>query len=158
RGQACCQHLSAGGEDVCEGLVMSELALILQPLIPEVVLVVGAMALLMLGVVRPETEREAERICWLALAVVGVALWRLIAQLPGRELLFDGGFVIDDFARFMKILTLIGSAGALFLSFDYMRETRSLTFEYPVLVLLASAGMLMMISANDLIALYLGLE
>ena len=72
--------------------------------------------------------------------------------------MFDGGFVVDDFARFMKILTLVGSAGALFLSFDYMRETRSLTFEYPVLVLLASAGMMMMISANDLIALYLGLE
>jgi NADH-quinone oxidoreductase subunit N len=137
---------------------MRDLAVILLPLIPEVVLVIGAMALLMLGVVRPETEREAERICWLALAVVGVALWRLIAQLPARELLFDGGFVIDDFARFMKILTLIGSAGTLFLSFDYMRETRSLTFEYPVLVLLASAGMLMMISANDLIALYLGLQ
>ena len=137
---------------------MSELALLVYPLIPEIVLVVGAMALLLLGVARPETEREAARICWLALLVVGVALWRLMAQLPGRELLFDGGFVIDDFARFMKILTLIGSAGALFLSFDYMRETRSLTFEYPVLVLLASAGMLMMISANDLIALYLGLE
>jgi NADH-quinone oxidoreductase subunit N len=137
---------------------MSELALLVYPLIPEIVLVVGAMALLLLGVVRPETERDAERICWLALLVIGAALWRLIAQLPGRELLFDGGFVIDDFARFMKILTLIGSAGALFLSFDYMRETRSLTFEYPVLVLLASAGMLMMISANDLIALYLGLE
>ena len=93
---------------------MSELTLLLYPLIPEIVLVVGAMALLLLGVVRPETEREAERICWLALLVVGVALWRLIAQLPGKELLFDGGFVIDDFARFMKILTLIGSAGALF--------------------------------------------
>ena len=110
---------------------MSELALAFQPLIPEIVLVFGAMALLMLGVVRPETEREAERICWLALAVVGVALWRLLAQLPGSQLLFDGGFVVDDFARFMKILTLVGSAGALFLSFDYMRETRSLKFEYP---------------------------
>src|SRR6185295_172968 len=137
---------------------MSELALTFQPLIPEIVLVVGAMALLLLGVARPETEQEAERICWLALAVVGVALWRLLAQLPGTQLVFDGGFVVDDFSRFMKILTLVGSAGALFLSFDYMRETRSLTFEYPVLVLLASAGMMMMISANDLIALYLGLE
>ena len=129
---------------------MSELALAFQPLIPEIVLVVGAMALLLLGVARPETEREAERICWLALAVVGVALWRLLAQLPGTQRVFDGAFVVDDFARFMKILTLVGTAGALFLSFDYMRETRSLTFEYPVLVLLASAGMMMMISANDL--------
>ena len=52
----------------------------------------------------------------------------------------------------------MASAGALLLSFDYMRETRSPKFEYPVLVLLATAGMMMMISANDLIALYLGLE
>jgi NADH-quinone oxidoreductase subunit N len=58
----------------------------------------------------------------------------------------------------MKLLTFVASAGALFLSFDYMRETRSHKFEYPVLVLLATAGMGMMISAGDLIALYLGLE
>src|SRR5262245_19323883 len=101
---------------------MSELALIIQPLVPEIVHVVGAMALLLLGVARPPTEREAERICWLALAVIGVAFWRLLTQLPGTQLVFDGGFVVDDFARFMKILTLLGSAGALFLSFDYMRE------------------------------------
>ena len=137
---------------------MSELALAYAPLAPEIMLVCGAMALLMLGVMRPETEREAERICWLAIGVIAVAIWLLLGQLPGSQLLFDGGFVVDDFSRFMKILTLVGSAGALFLSFDYMRETRSLKFEYPVLVLLASAGMMMMISANDLIALYLGLE
>ena len=58
----------------------------------------------------------------------------------------------------MKVLTLVASGAALILSFDYMRRTRTLKFEYPVLVLLATTGMLMMISANDLIALYLGLE
>jgi len=137
---------------------MSDFALSLAPLAPEIVLVCGAMALLLIGVLRPETESEAERIAWLAIAVIVVAVWLLLGQLPGTQLLFDGGLVVDDFARFMKILTLVGSAGALFLSFDYMRETQSLRFEYPVLVLLASAGMLMMISANDLIALYLGLE
>ena len=47
---------------------------------------------------------------------------------------------------------------ALLLSFDYLREAKTLKFEYPVLALLATAGMVMMISANDLIALYLGLE
>jgi NADH-quinone oxidoreductase subunit N len=137
---------------------MTELSLILVPLAPEIVLICGAMALLMLGVFRPETEREAERIGWLALAIIGVAVWLLLGQLPGTSVLFEGAFILDDFARFMKILTLAASGVALFLSFDYMRETRSLTFEYPVLVLLASAGMLMMISANDLIALYVGLE
>ena len=82
----------------------------------------------------------------------------MLDQPAGRQTLFDGGFVVDGFARFMKVLTFVASAGALLLSFDYMRETRSQKFEYPVLVLLATAGMGMMISANDLIALYLGLE
>src|SRR5882724_8889483 len=125
---------------------------------PEIVLVVGAMALLMLGVFRPENDREAESIGWLAILVLGLAAWLVLEQPAGRQTLFDGGFVIDGFGRFMKVLTLVASAGALLLSFDYMRETKSQKFEYPVLVLLASAGMMMMISANDLIALYLGLE
>ena len=125
---------------------------------PEIVLVVGAMALLMLGVFRPENDREAEGIGWLAILVMGLAVWLVLEQPPGRQTLFDGGFVIDGFGRFMKVLTLVASAGALLLSFDYMRETGSQKFEYPVLILLATAGMMMMISANDLIALYLGLE
>jgi NADH-quinone oxidoreductase subunit N len=137
---------------------MSDLIATYWLLAPEIALVCGAMALLMLGVFQGEGEREAERVAWLAIVVIGVALWLLLSQPQGRQLLFDGGFIVDDFARFMKVLTLVGSAGALLLSFDYMRETRSLKFEYAVLVLLASAGMMMMISANDLIALYLGLE
>jgi len=137
---------------------MSELASTYWLMAPEIVLVVGAMALLMLGVFRPENGREAETIGWLAIAVIILAGWLVIDQPEGRHTLFDGGFVIDGFGRFMKVLTLAASAGALLLSFDYMRETNSQKFEYPVLVLLASAGMMMMISANDLIALYLGLE
>src|SRR5205085_6265181 len=125
---------------------------------PEIVLVCGAMALLMLGVFRPENDREAETIGWLAILVIGLAAWLVLEQPGGRQTLFDGGFVLDGFGRYMKVLTLVASAGALLLSFDYMRETRSSKFEYPVLVLLASAGMMMMISANDLIALYRGVE
>ena len=128
------------------------------PLYPEIVLVVGAMALLMLGVFRPESDDAAETIGWLAIVILGLAAWLIIDQPAGAEMLFDGSFVVDGFARFMKVLTLAGSAGALVLSFDYMREVKSQKFEYPVLVLLATAGMMMMISANDLIALYLGLE
>ncbi len=125
---------------------------------PEIVLVMGAMVLLMLGVFRPESDREAEIIGWLAMVVLCVAAWFVFAQTSDRQTLFEGGFLVDGFGRFMKGLTLAASAGALLLSFDYMRETRSQRFEYPVLVLLATAGMMMMISANDLIALYLGLE
>ena len=137
---------------------MSELVASYGLIAPEIVLVVGAMALLMLGVFRPESDREAEIIGWLAMGVLGLAAWLVLAQTSDRQTLFEGGFVVDGFGRFMKGLTLAASAGALLLSFDYMRETRSQRFEYPVLVLLATAGMMMMISANDLIALYLGLE
>jgi NADH-quinone oxidoreductase subunit N len=128
------------------------------PLYPELVLVVGAMALLMLGVFRPETDNEAELSGWLAIGVMAVAGWMLVTQPSGTQTLFEGAFVVDGFARFMKLLTLIASAAALLLSFDYFRAARTLKFEYSVLTLLATAGMLMMISANDLISLYIGLE
>ncbi len=137
---------------------MSELVANYWLIAPEIVLVGGAMALLMLGVFRPEGPRQADTVCWLSIAVIAGAAWLILDQPADRRELFDGSFVVDGFGRFMKLLTLLGSAGALLLSFDYMRETNSQKFEYPVLVLLASAGMMMMISANDLIALYLGLE
>src|SRR5215510_10743039 len=128
------------------------------PFFPELVLALGAMALLMIGAFRPERDAEAEAIGWMAIVILGMAAWLVLSQPEGVHLLFDGAFVVDGFARFMKVLTLVASAAALLLSFDYMRRARALKFEYPVLVLLATAGMLMMISANDLIALYIGLE
>ena len=66
--------------------------------------------------------------------------------------------MVDDFARFLKLLTLIGSAGALLLSLDYLAPERQQKFEYRALILLSTLGMMMLISADDLIALYLGLE
>lgn len=128
------------------------------PLYPELVLVIGAMALLMLGVFRPEGDREAEVIGWLAIGVLGLASWLVLQQPEGTQRLFGGAFVIDAFGRFMKVLTFMAAAVALLLSFDYLRQVKTLKFEYPVLALLATAGMGMMISASDLIALYLGLE
>jgi NADH-quinone oxidoreductase subunit N len=128
------------------------------PLFPELLLALGAMALLMIGAFRPERDATAEAIGWLSILILAMAGWLILQQPAGVHRLFDGAFVVDGFARFMKMLTLVASAAALILSFDDMRRTRTLTFEYPVLVLLATAGMLMMISANDLIALYLGLE
>jgi NADH-quinone oxidoreductase subunit N len=130
----------------------------LAPMAPEFVLVLGAMALLMLGAFRRENQWEAEKIGWMAVVVIAVAMAFLFTRDVADARLFDGAFISDRFARFMKVLALIGAAGALILSFDAMREGNYLKFEYPVLVLLATAGMMMMISAGDLIALYLGLE
>jgi NADH-quinone oxidoreductase subunit N len=137
---------------------MSDLASTYWPLFPELALIVGAMALLMLGVFRPEREAEAEAIGWLAIVVLGLAAWLLVRQPAGAHRLFDGAFVVDEFGRFMKLLTFVAAAAAVLLSFDYLRQVKTLKFEYPVLALLATAGMGMMISAYDLISLYLGLE
>ena len=83
----------------------------------------------------------------------------IVLALPaGKLVTFGGSFVVDDFARFLKILALIGSAAAIAMSIDYARRERQQRFEYSVLILLSTLGMLMLISAADLIALYLGLE
>src|SRR5581483_7095288 len=64
----------------------------------------------------------------------------------------------DDFARFLKVLAFGGSAAAILMSQSYVTREKIRKFEYPILILLATSGMGMMISAGDLIALYLGLE
>src|SRR5882672_7371472 len=128
----------------------------LMPALPEIVLVIGAMALLMLGAFRG--EHTAVTVSWLAIVLLVVAgaitLW-----LPGGTLVtFGGSFLVDPFARFLKLLALTGSAAAILMSFDYLAVEKQQKFEYPILILLSTTGMLMLISAADLIALYLGLE
>jgi NADH-quinone oxidoreductase subunit N len=128
----------------------------LLPVLPEIALACGAMLMLMLGAVAGEgSARFVNGLCVILLiAVGGLVLW-----LPaGRLVMFGGSFVVDDYARFLKMLTLAGSAGALTLSLDYLTLEKQQKFEYGALFLLATLGMLMLISAADLIALYLGLE
>jgi len=128
------------------------------PALPEIVLAAGAMVLLMLGVFRTDTERNAVSVGWLAVLVMAVVALIVGAGGAERIEIFDGAFVVDAFARFAKILILAAAATALILSFGYFVRAKAMRFEIPVLVLLATAGMTMMVSANDLIALYLGLE
>jgi len=137
---------------------MPETLQIYAPMLPEIILAVGAMALLMYGVFRPETEAEAETVGWLAILVMIAAGFTIAVYGSGTTRLFDGAFVDDPFARFMKLLTLGGAAVATMLAFDEFRSLRILKFEYAVLILLSTAGMMLMISAGDLIALYVGLE
>jgi len=127
------------------------------PLLPEFVLGIGAMALLLVGVYRPTptTGRFIDGAAIALLALAGV----ILAMLPaGKLVTFGGSFVVDEFARFLKILALLGSAAAIAMSIDYARREAQERFEYSVLILLSTLGMLMLISAADLIALYLGLE
>ena len=127
----------------------------LEVVLPELILGGGSMVLLMLGVA---TRRErGELILWLAIILLVLA-GIFVAGGEGTTTLFHNSFIVDPFARALKLLTLAGAAVALLMSIDYWRGAGGVKFEFPVLVLLATTGMLMMISANDLIALYVGLE
>jgi NADH-quinone oxidoreductase subunit N len=127
----------------------------LLPVLPEMVLAIGAMALLMLGAFRgQQTTSLVTAVAVVLLVVTGaLELW-----LPaGKLTTFNGSFIVDDFARFLKILALIGSGVALILSRGYLAEQAKI-FEYAILIMLSTVGMMVLISAADLIMLYLGLE
>lgn len=124
-------------------------------LLPELTLAIGGMALLMLGV--GGRENRGELVLWLSVAVL-VLSGIFVAMGEGTVTAFSGSFIADPYARMLKLLALVGAAVALIMSRDYWRDDGGIKFEYPVLVLFATTGMLMMISAHDLIALYVGLE
>lgn len=122
---------------------------------PELLLAVSAMVLLMIGVF---AESKANRLVT-GLSVAILLVTAVLVYLgPETGLAFNGAFIVDPFARLMKILVLIGSAAAISMSVAYTGEKHFDRFEYPILILMASLGMMLMISANDLIGLYLGLE
>ncbi|MEM8750056.1 MAG: NADH-quinone oxidoreductase subunit NuoN [Pseudomonadota bacterium] len=122
---------------------------------PELLLAIGAMALLMLGVFAG--QGASRLVTGFSVALIVLAGF-LLLRLPADGLAFHGAFVMDPFARFMKILVLIGAGCAIAMSVGFARRENFAQFEYPILILLATVGMLLMVSANDLITLYLGLE
>ncbi len=126
------------------------------PIFPELFVVLAALVLLLWGVYH--RYQAGFSISVVAIFVLAGAALLIARQPQATEELFNGAFIDDSFARFMKMLVLAGSAFAILLSFDYMRRERILRFEYPVLILLSTAGMMLTISANDLISLYLALE
>src|ERR1700743_2085281 len=128
----------------------------LLPVLPELVLAIGAMVLLMIGAYNGQrTTALVTTLAVILLIVVG----GLELTLPtGKLTTFGGGFLVDDFARFLEVVALIGSATTLILSAEFLSDPSRRIFEYAILVLLSTLGMMVLISAGDLIMLYLGLE
>ncbi len=127
------------------------------PALPEIFLACSAMACMMVGVF--VKEKKALSVVFVlslaSLIIVGI----LLVSMRGQPINgFNGQFVSDDFAIYMKLLVLLGSFVTLLMSQSYLKRENMARFEYPILVLFATVGMMMMVSANDLIALYLGLE
>jgi NADH-quinone oxidoreductase subunit N len=126
-------------------------------ILPELVLFLGAMGLLMLGAFSSKDATRAVDFGAIILLLVATLL-SLGQSQNGYATAFNGAFVVDGFAALMKALTFVATAIAILMSRDFMAREKLARFEFSVLLVLAATGMGMMISANDLIALYMGIE
>lgn len=134
-------------------MIQTDLAIVL----PEIILAVFAMVAL-IGAVYTGKDKTAPLILWLTAGLfVALAAWIGFTG-EGTQEAFGGAFVDDGFARFAKVTILLSAAAILLLSQDFMTRHDLFRFEYPILLALAVVGMMMMVSAGDLMALYMGLE
>jgi len=126
-------------------------------ILPEIVVSVYAILALLFAVYTGK-DKVAGTLVWTTAAVFGaVAVW-IGVNGSGSNTGFNGMFNDDGFARFAKVTILLSAAAVLVMSQDYMAKRGILRFEYPVLVALSVVGMMVMVSAGDLMALYMGLE
>ena len=129
----------------------------LQIVLPEVLLAAYAMVAL-LAAVYTTKDGMAPLLTWLTAALFVVLAFMIGTGSDGTQTAFDGMFVDDGFARFSKVVILLSAAAILVMSQDYLQRRNLLRFEYPLLVALAVVGMMVMVSAADLMVLYMGLE
>ncbi len=132
---------------------MTHFAHDLHVLYPELLLAVSSLVLLILGAMRGEGGQRL--ITLLSAAALAAAAYMVLGTYGATDTAFSGTIVNDDFARFAKLLILLGSLLALALTSGATRVAR---FEFPVLILLCTVGMMLMVSAGNFIGLYMGLE
>ena len=125
--------------------------------LPEILLAIYAMLALMAGVYGGKDALARTLVYATAVVLALIGLWIAVAG-GGRTVAFGGMFIDDAFARYAKVTVLLSAAAVLVMSEGYMDRRGLLRFEYPVLIALATVGMMVMVSAGDLIALYMGLE
>lgn len=124
--------------------------------LPEIVLIVFSLVLLMVGTFG--REKSTGLVSLLSVAGCAIVAALVVTGAGGRTLAFETLFVADSFGAFTKVLVLIGSGLSIVLAGSYLEQEKLRRPEFSVLILLATVGMMLMISANDLIALYVGLE
>ena len=134
-------------------MIYNDLSIIL----PEIFLSLYAMFAL-IGAVYTSKDKIAKRVTWFTAAIfILLAFWMIFAEAK-TEIAFDGMFINDAFSRFAKIVILFSGSVVLIMGQDYMSRRGFLRFEYPLIIALSVVGMMVMVSAGDLMALYMGLE
>ena len=124
--------------------------------LPEIVLAGLACVFLLVGVFTG--NRSTVPLTFASVGAMVIALVIVLAMNGARETSFGGMFLTDTFTTFMKCLVLIGAGATLVMGLGYVKREQMSRFEFPILILFATLGMLLMISANDLMSLYVGLE
>lgn len=125
--------------------------------LPEVLLAIYGMAALLFAVYTGK-DKLAGLITWVTAAVFVVIALLIGLGGEGAQTAFGGMFIDDAFSRFGKVGVLLAGAAILVMSYDFLDKRGFAKFEYPILVLFSTIGMMVMVSAGDLMALYLGLE
>ena len=126
-------------------------------ILPELLLAVWAMAAL-LGAVYTSKDKAAGLVTWATAGVMLVLALMIAGRGAGAETAFAGSFTVDAFSRFAKVAILIAAALVLLVGQGALERRGLMRFEYPVLIALSVVGMMVMVSAGDLIVLYMGLE
>ncbi|HBU98473.1 MAG TPA: NADH-quinone oxidoreductase subunit N, partial [Thalassospira lucentensis] len=123
--------------------------------LPEIFMAVSALALLMLGVFAGK-DKAFRTVSWLAVAAQIITIILVVTGEGGPA--FFGQFTADAFAQFCKVMILIGSSIGIIMSMKFAERENMARFEFPILITLATVGMMAMVSASDMMSLYLGLE
>ncbi len=137
-----------------ETLTFSSLA----PIFPELFLACSGLLLLVIGVLRGNVSTRF--ISWASIIALLIAITIMLGQGTEGEstAILNGMFIQNNFTTFMKFLVLSGLIATIALSIQYLYDDNIIKFEYPLLVLFAGIGMMIMVSANDMLSLYVGLE
>lgn len=135
-------------------MTATDLAIIL----PEVFVALFAMGALLFAAYTAKDELGPTLVWATSAILLGTAAWVALSGGAGDRAAFGGMFIDDGFARFAKVVILVSAAAILAMTQEFLARRGLLRFEYPLLIALASVGMMMMVSAGDLMALYMGLE
>ncbi len=126
-------------------------------LLPEIVLSVYSMVIIMVGVFSKKVSTDIS-LFWLSCLIFGLVAIFLMVRTPVQLQAFNGAFTFDSFSTFFKILVLLSTLVVLAMSKGHLLKSNLLNFEYSALICLSVVGMMIMISASNLMAVYLGLE
>ena len=125
-------------------------------ILPEIFMSLSIMTLLMIGVFKKNNTQLVFNLSMLSLFVTSILIFNLSSV--DKAFVFNNSYIIDNISNFMKILTTITAIFVMIVSSNFLKIFKIYKIEYPILILSSVLGMMVMISSNDLIVFYLGLE